>query len=175
MFCHFLLYSQVTQYTHIYILLLTFSSIMFHHKWWDSVPWAIQQQHSYNQFAKEKKWAHGSMGLPKGHSRKKHQGWSHHSDPELPSGHTPNSYLQATWGRIYLPLGLGWGEISSSQSEDPSQRLRSPEPDTPSPLFHYVFLLEMHLWCLIYIPWSYSDCITKKAVILIYTIVACVC
>ena len=46
----FLLYSKVTQsyihtHTHIYIyiLFLTLSSIMFHYKWLDIVPCAIQQ------------------------------------------------------------------------------------------------------------------------------------
>lgn len=34
---NFLLYSKVTQ-SHIYILFLTLSSIMFHHKWLDIVP-----------------------------------------------------------------------------------------------------------------------------------------
>ena len=43
-FCQFLLYSQATQ-SHIrkYSLFPTLSSIMFHHKWLDTVSWAIQQ------------------------------------------------------------------------------------------------------------------------------------
>lgn len=49
---------------------------------------------------------------------------------------------------------LYWGKISSFLSEAPSQCLQSPEPESPSFLLHYVLLLEMHLWCLIYIPWS---------------------
>ena len=43
-FCQFLLYSKMTQsHIHIYILFLTLSSIMLHHKWLDIVPCAIQQ------------------------------------------------------------------------------------------------------------------------------------
>ena len=42
--CQFLPYSKVTQsYVHIYILFLTLSSIIFHHKRLDIVPCAIQQ------------------------------------------------------------------------------------------------------------------------------------
>ena len=40
MFYQFLLYSKVTQ---LYILFVTLSSIMFHHKWLGIVPCAIQQ------------------------------------------------------------------------------------------------------------------------------------
>ena len=40
MFCQLLLYSKVTQ---SYIHFLTLSSIMFHHKWLDIVPCAVQQ------------------------------------------------------------------------------------------------------------------------------------
>ena len=40
--CQFLLCSKVTQ-SYIYILFLTLSSIMFHHKWLDIVPYAMQQ------------------------------------------------------------------------------------------------------------------------------------
>ena len=43
-FCQFLLYSQATQsHIHKYSLFPTLSSIMFHHKWLDTVSWAIQQ------------------------------------------------------------------------------------------------------------------------------------
>ena len=43
-FCQFLWYSKETQlYIHIYIIFLTLSSIMFHHKWLDIVPCAIEQ------------------------------------------------------------------------------------------------------------------------------------
>ena len=41
---NFLLYSKVAQsYIHIYILFLTLSAIMLHHKWLDIVPSAVQQ------------------------------------------------------------------------------------------------------------------------------------
>ena len=44
MLCQFLLYSKVTQlYIYIYLLFLTSSSTMLHHKWLDVVPYAIQQ------------------------------------------------------------------------------------------------------------------------------------
>ena len=46
MFCQFLLYSTVTLsfiYIYIYTLFLTLSSIMFHNKWPDIVPYATQQ------------------------------------------------------------------------------------------------------------------------------------
>ena len=44
MFCQFLVYSKATQsYIYIYILFLTLSPIMFHHKWLDTAPCAIQQ------------------------------------------------------------------------------------------------------------------------------------
>ena len=39
---NFLLYSKVTQ-SHMHILFLTLSSIMFHHKWLDMVSCATQQ------------------------------------------------------------------------------------------------------------------------------------
>ena len=41
--CQFLLYNKVTQsfiYIYIYVIFFTLSSIMFHHKWLDTVPWA---------------------------------------------------------------------------------------------------------------------------------------
>ena len=42
---NFLLYSKVTQpHIHIYILFLTLSSTMLHHKWLDIVPSAVQQE-----------------------------------------------------------------------------------------------------------------------------------
>lgn len=54
-----------------------------------------------------------------------------------------------------IPLGLHLGEISSSRVLIPLSADRSQSQTTPpSLLFHYVLLLEMHLWCLIYIPWS---------------------
>ena len=46
LFCQFMLYSKVTQsyiYIYIYVFFFTLSSIMFHHKSLDRVPWAIQQ------------------------------------------------------------------------------------------------------------------------------------
>ena len=43
-FCQFLLYSKVTQsYIYIHYFFFTLSSIMFHHKWLDIVPCALQQ------------------------------------------------------------------------------------------------------------------------------------
>ena len=46
MFCHFLLYSKVTQiyiYIYIHIFFLTLSSIMVHHNWLAMIPCAVQQ------------------------------------------------------------------------------------------------------------------------------------
>ena len=43
MFCQFLLHSKVAQYIHIHSFFSTLSSIMFHPKWLDRVPCAIQQ------------------------------------------------------------------------------------------------------------------------------------
>ena len=43
LFCQFLLYSKVGSHTSRHTLFLILSFIMFHHKWLDIVPYAIQQ------------------------------------------------------------------------------------------------------------------------------------
>ena len=49
--CQFLLYSKGTQSRiHRYILFLTLSSIIFHHKWLDIVPWAVQQDLIHSRY-----------------------------------------------------------------------------------------------------------------------------
>ena len=51
---NFLLYSKVTQsHIHVYILFLTLSFIMLHHKWLDIVPSAVQQDLIANLFQRQ--------------------------------------------------------------------------------------------------------------------------
>lgn len=122
------------------------------------------------QWSKKKKIrAPGSKWHPKVHGGNKFQGWGYLPAPGLSivqtlQLHTCSKQHKTEITRMFgvpnhgrdIPLWVTFSEISSSRVLIPPVCwYRSQSQTTPPSLipFHYVLLLEMHLWCLIYIPW----------------------